>query len=202
MPKKLFLILGWVLTTSAGLTASLIAYHKLTPPSSLVPLLAQAVVLPPTNSSPLVYAALPSTANQISTQVVFSDARPVMIDKYLRRYNSPLTGYGQLITQTADQHGLDPYLFLAIAQQESNLCKKIPEDSYNCWGWGIHSQGTLRFESYEQAIVTVISGLTKDYIGKGLIEPEKIMTKYTPQSNGSWAHGVNQFLAQLYSGNF
>ena len=125
-----------------------------------------------------------------------------MIDKYLRSYHSPLTGYGQFITQISDQHGLDPYLFVAIAQQESNLCKKIPEDSFNCWGWGIHSQGTLRFDNFDQAITAVITGLTDNYIGRGLIEPEDIMRKYTPLSNGSWADGVNQFLEELASGDF
>ena len=202
MPKKLVFLLLWIITTASALTASFIAYHGITASYNLAPLLAQQVTPSFALTPPLVYAALPTTSNQIIAMANPADARPVMIDKYLRSYHSPLTGYGQFITQVSDQHGLDPYLFVAIAQQESNLCKKIPADSFNCWGWGIHSQGTLRFDNFDQAITTVITGLTDNYIGRGLIEPEDIMRKYTPLSNGSWADGVNQFLEELASGDF
>ena len=203
MPKKIFLFFIWAITTFSALTASLVAYQQLTARFNLAPLLAQQINLTSVAPHPLlVYAALPSTPDPISTIIRSADARPVMIDRYLRHYNSPLSGYGQLIVKVADQNGLDPYLFIAIAQQESNLCKKIPEDSYNCWGWGIHSRGTLRFDSYDQAITAIIPGLTAGYIGQGLISPEDIMRKYTPLSNGSWAEGVNQFLDELRSGNF
>ena len=194
MPKKVFLLSTWIVTTVSALAASLSFYHQFHPSPALAPLLAGTI-------NP-VYAALPQITYQITAQAYAADARPVMIDKYLTRYQSPLAGYGQIITQVADAHQLDPYLFIAIAQQESNLCKKIPTNSYNCWGWGIHSQGTLRFDSYEQAITTVIAGLTQNYIGKGLIEPADIMRKYTPLSSGSWAAGVNQFLEELRSGEF
>ena len=194
MPKKVLLLFTWIVTTISAFTVSLSFYHQLRPSPDLAPLLAGTI-------SPT-YAALPHITNQITAQVYAADARPVMIDRYLNRYRSPLADYGQIITQVADEHNLDPYLFIAIAQQESNLCKKIPANSYNCWGWGIHSQGTLRFDSYEQAITTVIAGLTQNYIGKGLIEPADIMRKYTPLSTGSWAAGVNQFLEELRSGNF
>ena len=194
MPKKVLLLFTWIVTTISAFTVSLSFYHQLRPSPDLAPSLAGTI-------SPT-YAALPHITNQITAQVYAADARPVMIDKYLTRYQSPLAGYGQIITQVADAHQLDPYLFIAIAQQESNLCKKIPTNSYNCWGWGIHSQGTLRFDSYEQAITTIIAGLTQNYIGKGLIEPADIMRKYTPLSSGSWAAGVNQFLEELRSGEF
>lgn len=194
MPKKVLLLFTWIVTTISAFAAGLSFYHQFHPSPALAPLLAGTI-------SPA-YAALPHITSQITAKVYAADARPVMIDKYLVRYGSPLAGYGQIITQVADDHNLDPYLFVAIAQQESNLCKKIPANSYNCWGWGIHSQGTLRFDSYEQAITTVIAGLTQNYIGKGLIEPADIMRKYTPLSAGSWAAGVNQFLEELRSGNF
>jgi hypothetical protein len=194
MPKKVFLLFTWIVTTISALAVSLSVYRPFRPSPALAPLLAGTI-------NP-VYAALPQITPQITATVYAADARPVMIDKYLAGYGSPLAGYGQIITQVADAHQLDPYLFIAIAQQESNLCKKIPPDSYNCWGWGIHSQGTLRFDSYEQAITAVIAGLTQNYIGQGLIEPADIMRKYTPLSTGSWAAGVNQFLEELRSGEF
>jgi hypothetical protein len=78
--------------------------------------------------------------------------------------------------------------------QESGVCRVIPHNSYNCWGWGIYGNTITRFSSYEEAIDTVAAGLKKNYIDKGLITASAIMAKYTPSSNGSWAHGVNTFL--------
>ncbi len=148
------------------------------------------------------YAAIPATVSEISANVLGADARPATIEAYLHAYKSPLVGMGEFIVKTSDKHGLDPYLIVAIAQQESNLCKIIPDDSHNCWGWGIHSEGTLRYDSYQQAVQAVIRGLKENYFDKGYNTPEKIMAKYTPQSNGSWARGVTQFLNELQSGNF
>ena len=40
--------------------------------------------------------------------------------------------------------------------------------------------------------------LKKNYIDKGLVTPELIMTKYTPSSpNGAWAKAVNQFMNEI-----
>jgi hypothetical protein len=102
------------------------------------------------------------------------------------------------MVQKSDEYGLDYRLIPAIAQQESNLCKIIPPETYNCWGWGIHSRGTLGFNSYEEAIETVMQGLKKEYIDKGYTTPDTIWTKYTPGSpDGAWAKGVNQFMSAM-----
>ena len=94
--------------------------------------------------------------------------------------------------------GMDFRLITAIAQQESNLCKIIPPRTYNCWGWGIHSEGTLGFDSYEEAIDAVTLGLKENYFNKGLTTPDTIWPKYTPSSpDGAWAKGVNQFMAEM-----
>jgi len=131
-----------------------------------------------------------------------ADARPIMIKKYLERYNSPLAPYSNLIFDVSETYKI-PYTYIvAIAQQESNLCKKAPEESYNCWGYGINSAGTLRFENYEIAIKSFAEYLKRQYFDKGYDTPEKIMTKYCPHSNGSWAFGVNQFIRELETGDF
>jgi hypothetical protein len=144
-----------------------------------------------------VYASLPSDLPSISGEAIGMDARKELIRQYLERYDSPLEEFAGLLVDTSDTYKLDYRLLTAIAQQESNLCKKIPADSYNCWGWGIHSRGTLKFESYPEAIETVSKGIKEEYIDKGLTTPEEIMGKYTPLSNGSWADGVNLFLSQM-----
>lgn len=144
-----------------------------------------------------VYASLPTYTSSISEQIETGDARVEMVKQYLDRYNSPLLSHEAKIVETADKYGLDFRLITAIAQQESNLCKVIPEGTYNCWGWGIHSEGTLGFRSFDEGIETVSKGLKENYINKGYKSVEDIMSKYTPMSNGSWAYGVNSFMAEM-----
>lgn len=133
----------------------------------------------------------------VDGEVLYADARVEIIRQYLEKYNSPLYPYADLIVKTADKYGLDFRLITAIAQQESNLCKRIPPDTYNCWGWGIHSKGTLGFSSFEEGIEVVSRGLKQNYIDKGFNTIEQIMSKYTPASTGSWAKGVSTFMAEM-----
>lgn len=145
-----------------------------------------------------VYASLPSEFPTVSGDVTAVDARPALIAKYLRRYKSPLLGMENYLVQKSDEYNMDYRLLTAIAQQESNLCKIIPPETYNCWGWGIHSKGTLGFDSYNEAIDAVAVGLKTQYIDKGLTTPDTIWKKYTPGSpDGAWAKGVNQFMADI-----
>ncbi len=138
----------------------------------------------------------------VSSDVVGADARPILIKNYLEKYNSPLAPYADLIFKVSNDYGFDYYWIVAIAQQESNLCKKAPEGSHNCWGYGIHKKGTLGFDNYELAIRSYAEYLKREYFDKGLNTPELIMKKYCPSSNGSWAAGVNQFIEEMKTGNF
>ena len=144
-----------------------------------------------------VYASLPDKGTKITTKIQTGDARPELIRNYLSTHESPLEPLADFIVQTADKYAIDYRLTTAIAQQESNLCKKVPENSYNCWGWGIHSKGTLGFNSFEEGIDTVSQGIKFNYIDEGYVTPDEIMQKYTPLSNGSWAFGVNLFMSQM-----
>ncbi|MBU2592709.1 MAG: hypothetical protein ABH867_02165 [Patescibacteria group bacterium] len=134
---------------------------------------------------------------KISANLIGADARPILIERYLSAYNSPLAEFSELIFDSSQQYGLDYRLTTAIAQQESNLCKKSPPNCFNCWGVGIHSRGTMCFDSYPEAIIWVAKYLRQEYLDKGLETPEEIMSKYCPLSNGSWAVGVKQFMAEL-----
>ena len=151
--------------------------------------------LPPYGAN--LYAALPEDSPTIDASIKESDARVDIVKGYLSRYNSPLVELSDYIVKVADENEMDFRLIVAIAQQESNLCKRIPPESYNCWGWGIHSRGTLGFESYEQGIRVVSEGVKREYLNKGLTTPFEIMSKYTPLSNGSWARGVELFMAEM-----
>jgi hypothetical protein len=139
---------------------------------------------------------------KVETKALGSDARPIIIKKYLEKYKSPLVPYSDLIYQLSQDYGFEYYWIVAIAQQESNLCKKVPENSFNCWGYGIHKKGTLRFENYELAIRSYAEYLKREYFDKVLNTPELIMKKYCPSSNGSWARGVWQFINEMENGDF
>jgi len=129
-----------------------------------------------------------------------SDARIWIIKNYLHKYSSPLEPFSQKIIDISDKYSLDYRLLVAIAQQESNLCKKIPEGSHNCWGFGIYGELVTKFDNFPQALDTVAKTLKTEYHDKGLATPEEIMAKYTPPSvdiGGPWAKGVNQFMSDL-----
>ncbi len=148
-------------------------------------------------AGPVFSSADPLKETQIKGDVLAADARPLLIENYLNRYNSPLAPFSELIYTVSQEYGLDYRLIVAIAQQESNLCKKSPVNCFNCWGVGIHSRGTMCFGSYPQAIEWMANYLREEYFDKGLTTIEAMMKKYCPLSNGSWAFGVRQFMNEL-----
>jgi hypothetical protein len=136
----------------------------------------------------------------ISTSIEAEDARTEILTNFLDRHDSPLTPhdeYAQKLVDIADKYQLDFRLLPAIAMQESNLCKKIPEGSYNCLGFGITATSTLKFDSFEASFERAAKSLKKNYVDQGLTTPEEIMAKYTPSSNGSWAHSLNQWMTEM-----
>lgn len=143
------------------------------------------------------FAALPSMENVLGNSITFKDARIEIVRQFFAKYKSPLEPFASNIIQEADRYNLDFRLLPAIAMQESNLCLKIITDSYNCWGFGIYGKKVTRFDNYPEAIETVTRTLANNYIAGGLDTPEKIMKKYTPSNNGSWAFSVNYFMNQL-----
>ena len=145
----------------------------------------------------VVYAALPSAQNVLSGSITQEDGRTEKIRQFLAKYNSPLEPHAADLVSAADEYGLDHRLLTAIAMQESGLCKKIPVDSHNCWGFGIYGTTVTRFKDYKEGIYTVSKALATRYKKKGLVTPEQIMTMYTPSSNGSWAFSVNYFMSTL-----
>jgi len=145
------------------------------------------------------YEALPEQRASITLETEARDARIDVLEEFFIRHDSPLVGYGKEFVVVADEYELDYRLLPAIAMQESNLCKKAPENSHNCWGFGIYGGKVTRFANYNEAIDTVAKGLARNYVANGLVQPSEIMTKYTPGSNGSWADGVNFFMDYIHS---
>lgn len=192
--KKTLAIISWLIFTGSTLLLTLAFYFNLNQVSKPIQ---RPRITYSTSESIVSKPVLPEVLGAFTFSVKTDDAIPEIIKNYLKKYDSPLLPEADYLIATAEKYNLDSRLLLAIAQQESNLCKKIPDDSHNCWGWGIHSQGTLKFSSYQEAIEVVAKGLSQNYIRKGLITPEEIMSIYTPLSEGSWAKGVQQFLDEM-----
>jgi len=197
--KKLILVLLFLIITPVVLgtsVASLITISN-TQKNSLEKQLSKVYQNP--MSGVQVYASLPSTFPSISGEVISASAKVGLIESYLIENDSPLASYADLIVDISEKYGLDYRLITAIAQKESGLCRVIPEGSHNCWGWGIHSKGTLMFNSYEEGVETVSLGLKENYLDLGYLTLEEIMGKYTPLSKGSWAEGVGLYMTQISS---
>jgi hypothetical protein len=143
------------------------------------------------------YAALPTSQNTMAGDIAQEDGRKEKVRQFLAKYKSPMEPHAGDIVDAADMYGLDHRLIPAIAMQESNLCKKIPHGSHNCWGYGIYGGKVTKFSDYKEGIYTVTKGLATRYKPKGLVTPEQIMTMYTPSSNGSWAFSVRHFMEEL-----
>jgi hypothetical protein len=143
------------------------------------------------------FAALPTSEDIQSANVTQADGRVAHLKQFLEEYNSPLAAYAEDIVKAADEYGVDYRLTPSIAMQESGLCKTIPDNSYNCWGFGVYGGTATHFSSYKDGIYTVTKTLALNYKNRGLVTPQQIMTEYTPSSNGSWANGVNYFMNQL-----
>lgn len=144
------------------------------------------------------FAALPTNENLFTDVLEPQDARVEMLRQFFAKYKSPLEPHAEHVVKAAETYEIDFRLIPAIAMQESNLCKKVPKDSNNCWGFGIYGGKVTKFDNYEQAITTISKTLGHDYKEKrGLESPVEIMSRYTPSSNGSWAKGVTHFMEQL-----
>lgn len=186
--RKVFLLTTFFLLTPLVLVLSMSLFSKSYNKTNFI------VV----NQSPkFAYAALPAASGTLKVSISEQDARLTAVKDFFKRYKSDLLPYADDVIIAADKYGIDYRLIPAIAMQESNLCKKAPKDSYNCWGFGIYGKKVTRFDNYKDAIDTVTKTLASKYKANGLETPEQIMTKYTPGSNGSWADGVNHFMDQL-----
>ena len=147
-----------------------------------------------------IFNAQPPVLGTSDAEIAGADGKAAIIQQYLAHHRSPLAPYAQKLVDEAEKYGLDWRLTTAICMQESNCGKNIPAGSYNAWGWAIHTTYTKYFETWERAIETVTRGLKTDYIDRGLITPQQIMTRYCPLSiakGGPWATAVEYIMWEL-----
>lgn len=146
------------------------------------------------------YSALPKVETSISDGWEAADGRAKIIADFFKSYQAPLSEYSQNFVAIADKYQLDWRLLPAIAMQESNGGKKVIDNSYNPFGYGIYGSLVVKFKSWDEAIERVGKALREDYLNLGLKTPSQIMAKYTPPSlekEGAWAKGVSSFIEEL-----
>jgi len=173
-------------------SANYLLRHPSTPPKLIT-----------TNTTYSIFGSQPPATIVLGESYVPKEARPLLLRKFLESYRSPLAPYADYILETSEKYGLDWRLLVGIAGNESLFGRVIPYESYNAWGWGIHSRGTLKFSSWEEGIDRVARGLKENYIDQGLTTIDLIMTKYAPVSvaNGyPWADNVRFFMERLEQG--
>lgn len=198
--KGLFQLFAWLLlTTGVFLTSSagLIVYNQWQRSASP---LTSILTAPASDAQDANNAS--GSVQGVDTVIEIDDAREIIVANFLERYQSPMQPYnyyGKKLVEIADRNGLDFRLMPAIAMQESGLCKNTnPGAPHNCLGFGIHSRGTLDFESYEAGFERAAREIKERYVDIGLETPEEIMTKYTPSSpGGAWAESIKQWMAEM-----
>lgn len=143
------------------------------------------------------FQAIPEVITSSSYAPEETEARVEVLTEFFKRYDSPLIEHAQEIIASADKYDIDWRLVPAIAMQESTLCKRIPKNSHNCWGFGIYGGKVTRFTDYSTAIDTVTRTLATEYKEKrGLEEPHEIVTRYTPGST-TWADKVSLVMSRI-----
>jgi hypothetical protein len=143
------------------------------------------------------FQALPDDILASSYIATPKEARVEVLSEFFKRYNSPLYPFAKKVVEEADKYGIDWRLIPSIAMTESTLCKKIPKNSNNCWGFGIYGGKITRFDNYDKAIETVTKTLATEYKDKrGLEHPDEIVTRYTPGSE-TWADKVTLIMDRI-----
>lgn len=137
------------------------------------------------------------TPNEVLSAVRAEDARPVLIERFLRENDSPMLGTGKTFVAAADKYNLDWRLLPAIAFQESSLGKNIIFGTHNAFGWGVVDNTSIgiSFQNWEDAIFTVAKGLREDYFNKGYTTPETININYAGDKN--WNRKVRYAMDEI-----
>src|SRR3989344_5119286 len=125
----------------------------------------------------------------------FYDPRIIKLEKYLKKHNSPLSEYANVLIWYADEQDLDWRLIPAISGVESTFGKRIPKNSYNAYGW---ANGNYSFVSWDDSIGIVAKTLREKYYDKGADDINKIARRYAPPSD-TWAWKVKFFMNEIDS---
>lgn len=121
------------------------------------------------------------------------DYRIYTLKKFLTKYGSPLSPYSAEFIAQADYYRIDYRIVPAITGVESTFGKRIPNGSYNAYGW---ANGKYSFTCWPDSIEVVTKTLKNKYIDKGAVSIEKIAKIYAPPST-TWGGKVNYFVNKI-----
>lgn len=121
-----------------------------------------------------------------------NDITAQKIDAFFTKHKAPLASYGNVFTSEARKNQIDTTLVAAIAWCESNGGKVTPQfggkESYNAWGYAVYDNNNTTKQmnaydmgSWDNGIAILSRAMRKNY-DRGLIEPEELVTRYTPAS--------------------
>lgn len=146
----------------------------------------------------IAFVALPTSLDSTFSQdITQADARIEIVRQVMKRYNSPLAGVADTIVTTADKYKLDYRLIPALALKESGGCRIIPENSYNCWGYGIYSGSSTHFTDYAEGVQIVSKALSTRFRVNGEVSPETVMPLYTNGTDTTWASDIEYYMAKM-----
>lgn len=128
------------------------------------------------------------------------DELSTKLDRLLK---STLAGTGNLFATYSLEAGVDPYIAVAIALEEtgcnSGTCSRLTRDCNNVGGMKgsprCGSGSYMAFNSITEGIQSFISNLSRNYFAKGLTTPELINTRYA--SSSTWASKVNRYVEKI-----
>jgi hypothetical protein len=152
---------------------------------------------------------VPIPMESIQTTHQVGDKRVIALHTFLQKYNSPMRdiAVAKAFIENADKNGFGDswWLLPAIAGIESGFGRLIPyvggKSTFNAWGWsgGCQASRWSCFNSWEDAIAKVSTGMAKGY-GAQNLDPNRIMAAYCPPcaaSGGAWAKHVNGFIVEM-----
>lgn len=200
--KRILLVISWFNATLICLVLSLFLLRSYSQVKLGNALLVHQVKVATTQNGYQFYASLPEVLGSFSQAVEKGDARPELVRLFLERHESPLLNYADHIVTVSDAQSIDFRLIPAIGMCESNLGKKIPEGSYNAWGYAIYTgqDSGAQFSDWNHAISIMANYLASKYYANGLMTPEDIGPIYAPPSvntDNSWAKCVRKFMDEL-----
>ena len=153
----------------------------------------------PQDTSFQLTAAGGGTSQVLSASVIAGYSRVLLIESFLRKHNSPMTPYADVIVSEADRFAIDFRLVPAIAMCESNAGKRMPKkDEFNFAGIAVYTGQNhgKAFESWPQSIAWVSEYIKQHYYDRGYRSLYDIGAIWAPPSVNtgySWTNCVQGF---------
>lgn len=124
------------------------------------------------------------------------DRRVKILSEYLDSHSSPLASSANEFVEQADRYEVDWKLVAAISGVESTFGHKIPNSSYNAWGWGVYGTNVIYFTSFAEGIETISRGLRQDYMNRsGAQDVYQIGSIYA--ASPTWASRVTHLMEKI-----